>query len=131
MLMSITAVAGRTDSDVVTIRSPNDGIVIITTMKNAQSRYIVVGTDTRPPITRPQVVMQVDRSERGVYYSVQPILGNFQQARLRLIPFDNIRQSSIMINQIRQFQIIAEAHNTATRDEIKELYGQIMTALGV
>lgn len=34
MLMSIAAVAAQTDSDVVTIRRPNDGIVVMTTMNS-------------------------------------------------------------------------------------------------
>ena len=85
---------------VVSLRSSGAGQLVVSTTSGMQSRFIIVGTDRRTPSTARQVLMQVDRAGRGLYYAVEPISGQAGRARLRQISFDDVRQSPEMIRRM-------------------------------
>ena len=52
--------------------------------------------------------------------------GSASETRLGFIGFDAVRQSGSMVERMREFQLIAASHSTATREEMKEYYAQII-----
>ena len=51
------------------------GQIMLTTGTKQLSEYIIVKTDRRPSSINRDVVMHVDRMNRGIYYSLEPIQG--------------------------------------------------------
>lgn len=107
MLILIVDARPETDSEVIVFNNNTAGELVVIITSGAQHRHIVVGIDGRFSSLRREVVMQRDRTGKGVYYSVDLNLGQAQQARLRQMSFDEVAQSREMINRMRVFQLIA------------------------
>ena len=111
MLILVVAACSEEDPDVVFVGEETEGRLVVETRSGGHHNYLVIGPDGRfLPVTR-QVVMAVDRAGRGIYYSVERIIGYGEQAKLRQIGFEEVIQSHRMINRLREFQLIAGAQS--------------------
>ena len=78
------------------------------------------------PLARYEMIMRINRAGRGIYYTVEPIGGTSPRLRLRQAKFDDLQQSPNMLQRMRQFELIAGSHSTASREELKAYWHQIM-----
>ena len=91
------------------------------------SDFIVVGTDRSSSLARYDMIMRINRAGRGIYYTVEPIGGTYPRLRLRQANFDDLQQSPNMLQRrMRQFELIAGSHSTASREELKAYWHRIM-----
>ena len=88
-------------------------------LDGALSEYLVVGRNGSSPLARLAMVMRVDRSERGVSYSVETVARHPSRLRLRPATFDDLQQSTSVLQRMREFELIAGSRNSASRDEMK------------
>ena len=83
---------------------------------NDLSDFVVVGTDRTSPLAHLDMAMRIDRAGRGIYYTVEPVQGTSRR----------LRQSPNVLQRMHQFELIAGSHETASREEFKAYWQQIM-----
>ena len=103
------------------------GDLILMNPAEERGDFVVVGTDTRAEMHAATIVMRIDRSGRGIYFSLVPTHQRAYEYRLVRASFDDLKQAARVVSVLKRSTDMALSHGVTSSEEIK-VYFELMMA---